>query len=101
MNQTIHDVSVATRFLDDFLRSVKGEQAKVGQPRPNDEVGCAVASVVTWTKGTRLTRDTVSALNDDALERTRERFGLERESTKGPGDARTPASPFCASKKRI
>lgn len=31
---------------------------------------------------------------------TQERLGLERESTKGHGDARTPDSPFCAFKRR-
>jgi hypothetical protein len=35
------------------------------------------------------------------LERTQERLGLERDSTKSPRDARTSDSPFCASKRRI
>jgi hypothetical protein len=47
----------------------------------------AVASVVTWAKGTGLTWDPVSALSGDALERTQEWLGLERESTKGPTHA--------------
>jgi hypothetical protein len=38
--KTVRDsLHCALAFLDSFLRSVRVEQAKVGQPRPDDEVG--------------------------------------------------------------